>query len=329
VAELRGGGGVSAGPPDFIGVGTHLAGTHWWFGLLTEHPGIRGPRDGDGSLHFFDRFCTQPMTDDDVAAYHARFAAPGTGLRGEWTSRYAYDAWTPPLLHRVAPDARLLILLNDPIERYRLSLAYRTLDEGAGAAPYMTDVVHRGRYGSQLRALYAHFPPERVLVLQTEACRADPLGQYRHTLEFLGADPEFVPRRLRRLARGKTGARPSVRLLRAVGVPEQLSVRRMRRALSRQTLVVPAEIWPDLRRSLRTALHAEVELAGRLVPGLDVERWPNFAAHPAAAVAESGAAPARTAAGRGRRWRGRVVAGGVALASGGGMAALAQFTDVL
>lgn len=315
---------MSAGPPDFIGVGTHLAGTRWWFGLLSEHPGITGPLGGDPSLHFFDRFCTEPMAEADVAAYHARFPAPGPVLRGEWTARYAYDAWTPPLLRRVAPDARLLILLSDPIERYRLSLAYRTLDEGSGAAPFMTDVVHRGRYGSQLRALYASFPPEQVLVLQAEACRADPLGQYRRTVAFLGADPAFVPRRLRRLARGKTGPRPVVRFARALGVPEQVSLRRMRRALSRRHPVVHAELWPDVQRSLEAALTPEVALASRLVPALDLELWPNFATQPPA-TGQADATTTRAAL----RWRRRAMASGVALVSGSGIAALAQFTDVL
>ena len=71
------------------------------------------------ALHFFDRFCSQEMTDADVAAYHARFPRrPGT-ISGEWTGRYMFDAWTPPLLGAPRPDAKLLVMLSDPIERYR------------------------------------------------------------------------------------------------------------------------------------------------------------------------------------------------------------------
>jgi hypothetical protein len=322
---------VSTAPPDFVGIGTHLAGTRWWFQLLREHPGIAGPIGGDESLRFFDRFCVEPMTDADVAEYHARFPAPGTALRGEWTPRYVYDAWTPPLLRRAAPDARLLVLLSDPIERYRLSLAYRTLDEGEGSAAYMTDVVHRGRYASQLRALYAAFPPEQVLVLQLEACRADPVGEYRRTLAFIGADPAYVPRRLRRAARGRTGPTPLVRAVRAIGVPRAISLRgprrRVRQALGREEpIVVRAETWPDLRRSLHVALAPEIERLAAVAPTVDLELWPNFrspSAQEAAVAAEQ--ATERVL----RRWRRRALAGWVAVASGGGIAVLAQFTDVI
>jgi hypothetical protein len=322
---------MSTAPPDFIGIGTHLAGTRWWFQLLCEHPGISGPLGQDESLLFFDRFCAQPMTDADVAEYHARFPAPGSALRGEWTARYVYDAWTPPLLRRAAPDARLLVLLVDPIERYRLSLAYRVPEESDGNAAYMTDVVHRGRYASQLRALYAAFPPEQVLVLQLEACRADPLREYRRTLAFLDADPSFVPRRLRRAARGRTGPTPLVRAVRAVGVPRAISVRRARelvaQALGReQPRVDPAQTWRDLQRSLHVALAPEIARLPTVAPTVDLELWPNFrspAAEQAAAAADG--ATERAA----QRWRRRVLAGGVAVVSGGGIAALAQFTDVI
>ena len=43
---------MSAAPPDFVGVGTHLAGTRWWFELLREHPGICGPLSDDEGLRF-------------------------------------------------------------------------------------------------------------------------------------------------------------------------------------------------------------------------------------------------------------------------------------
>jgi hypothetical protein len=204
------------------------------------------------------------------------------------------------------------------------------LDGDAGAA-YMSDVVHRGRYASQLRALYASFPPEQVLVLQAEACRADPVGQYRRTVAFLGVDPAFVPRRLRRAARGKTGPTPVVRALRAAGVPQEVSVRQTRdrvlRALRREpTPVEPATMWPDLRRGLHVALGPEIERLAAVAPDVDLELWPSFrspAAQQDAQARETSSARAS------RRWQRRALAGGVAAMSGGGIAALAQFTDVL
>ena len=108
---------MTAGPPDFVGVGALGSGGGWWHSLLLAHPEIAPPAARRRALHFFDRFCAQEMGEADVAAYHERFPrAPGR-LAGEWTGRYMFDAWTPPLLRRAAPDAKLLVIVSDPIER--------------------------------------------------------------------------------------------------------------------------------------------------------------------------------------------------------------------
>ena len=113
------------GPPDFIGVGAVAAGGGWWLRMLLAHPEVRGPDARRRGLEFFSPFCAREMTDADVAAYHAHFPRrPGT-VTGEWTGRYMCDAWTPPLLRRAAPDARLLVMVADPIERYRAIYADR------------------------------------------------------------------------------------------------------------------------------------------------------------------------------------------------------------
>src|SRR5829696_1826406 len=105
------------GPPDFIGVGALGSGTGWWHSMLVAHPEIRPPRSRTRALHHFDPFCAAEMTDADVAAYHRSFPRRAGAITGEWTGRYMFDAWTPPLLRRAAPDAKLLVMLSDPIER--------------------------------------------------------------------------------------------------------------------------------------------------------------------------------------------------------------------
>jgi hypothetical protein len=236
---------VSA-PPDFIGIGTHLAGGLWWADLLGDHPLVHGPADGDWSQEFFSPFCARPMQDADVAAYHARFPRRGPGVVGEWSPRYLYDAWTLPLLRRAAPDAKLLVLLRDPVERYQSALSYRLAEERRhGKWVSMTDVVHRGRYASQLRALHAFFDPGQVLVLQYEQCLAEPLAQYERTLAFLGVGDE-VPRDVSQ-TRGES----------MEGDKEPL--------------------WPELVLALRTVLDPEVRELAALVPDVDLTLWPHFA----------------------------------------------------
>ena len=261
-------------PPDFVGVGAVGSGTRWWHSLLLAHPEIARPRARRRALHFFDRFCAAELTDADIAAYHDHFPRRDGTITGEWTGRYMFDAWTPPLLRRAAPDARLLVMLSDPIERYRAIFSERLAKHPEGETFYMADVVDRRSFGAQVARLQRFFDPERILVLQFERCRRDPVGQYRRTLEFLGVrDTGFVPRRL--AGGGDAGGppRPVAALLRMAGrrrVGERLAGRPLAGAPQ-------APLWPDLEAALHTALDGDVELLRGMVPELDVSLWPNFA----------------------------------------------------
>lgn len=239
-----------AGPPDFVGVGAQRSGTTWWFTLLLEHPAIRLPRQARKELHFFDGFCSQEMQDADVARYHRLFPPVAGTITGEWTPRYMHDAWTPRLLRRAAPDAKLLVLLRDPVERYRSGFAHEhALRPKQKPALVATDALDRGRYATQLRRLWDFFPADQVLVLQYERCRLDPLGQYARTLRFLGVADDFEPPVTGEL-RGTT----------TEGSKEAL--------------------WPDLADDLRATLEPEVSTLAEMVPDLELELWPSFARGP-------------------------------------------------
>ena len=269
-------------PPDFIGVGALGSGTGWWHSMLLAHPEIRPPQGRRRALHHFDRFCAGEMTDADIAAYHARFPRrPGT-ITGEWTGRYMFDGWTPPLLRRAAPGAKLLVMLSDPVERYRAILADRLAKRDGDETIYMADVVERRSFAAQLARLRRFFEPERILVLQFERCRRDPLVQYRRTLDFLEVrDRDFAPRRLRRKAAGKPESL-HVELFLRLGLPEGTKRRVTERLTGRPVARHTAELWPDLEAALHTALDPEVEALAATVPDFDASLWPNFA-HVAAA----------------------------------------------
>jgi Sulfotransferase family len=254
------------GPPDFVGVGAAGSGTRWWHSLLLAHPEIAPPQGRHRALHFFDGFCAREMTDADVAAYHERFPRRDGAISGEWTGRYMFDAWTPPLLRRAAPDAKLLVMLSDPIDRYRAVFAERLAKRSEGDRLYMADVVDRRSFGAQLARLHRFFDPERILVLQFERCRRDPDGEYRRTLEFLGVrDTAFAPRRL--------GPRAPAGLLGRL-MPRRVGERLAGRPVAERA---PAPLWPDLEAALHTALDPDVEALRELVPELDLALWPNFA----------------------------------------------------
>jgi hypothetical protein len=233
-------------PPDFIGIGTQRSGTTWWFESLLEHPQIVLPRSGKKELHYFQRFCMREMKQGDIYHYKTRFEAEPGQVTGEWTPRYIHDFWTPPLLKRAVPDAKLLVLFRDPIERFRSGLPHRL---SMGRMPMMDrltyDAIQRGRYGSQMRRLLHFWDAERVLVLQYEKCVKDPIGEYGKTLRFLGVDDSFVPEDMRKP-----------------------------RGVSRESAKEP--LWPDFMAGVKAALDPEVELLASLVPDIDLSLWKNF-----------------------------------------------------
>jgi hypothetical protein len=237
---------AATGPPDFIGVGAQRCGTTWWFRVLVGHPQIRPPKGRRKELHFFDPFAARAMTDADIAGYHERFPREDGEVAGEWTPRYMRDFWTPPLMRRAAPRAKLLVMLRDPIERYRSGVLHRlsrTPDRRSEALA--GDGIERGRYGTQLRRLRSEYAAEEILVLQYERCRAEPLEQYHRTADFLGLERHAEPRDFSQ-ARGTTTA-PQKR-----------------------------ELWPDFARSMQLALEPDVRELKALAPELDLSLWPNF-----------------------------------------------------
>lgn len=86
-------------------------------------------------------------------------------IGGEWTPRYLVSHWTPPLLKQAAPDARLLVMLRDPVDRFCSGMNFGMRDK----CPELThEHFLRGFYGAQLSLWMRHFDPNQILVLQYE-----------------------------------------------------------------------------------------------------------------------------------------------------------------
>ena len=240
------GGDVITGPPDFIGMGTQRSGTTWWQRLLKRHPAIKPPRNRKKEQHFFDQFGRQPMQPSDIARYHEQFPRRQGELSGEWTPRYMRDIWGPRVVAQAAPDAKVLVMFRDPVERYRSGVLHQAMRTPYRSAEWLaTDAIERGRYALQLRRVYDYFDQDQVLVLQYEQCRRDPFEQYRRTLDFIGA-PQHEPKEPTRT-----------------------------RGTAQKSHKEP--IWDDLRYAIVRELEEEVAALAELVPELEVSLWDNFA----------------------------------------------------
>lgn len=182
--------GWRVGPPHYVGVGAQKAGTSWWNRLIWRHPDVVNAGGAPKELHFFDQGWEQAFSDADIRRYHHHFPVPEGKVAGEWTPGYLIDFWTPGLIARAAPETRILVLLRDPLERFRSGLTHQLSTSRAPLGHRdIQGAFQRGLYAPQLRRVLAAFPAEQVWIGQYEACRTEPAAQLARTYAFLGLVP--------------------------------------------------------------------------------------------------------------------------------------------
>jgi hypothetical protein len=238
------GAGEETAPPDFVGIGMQKAGTTWWFELLVAHPDVAHRPTLHKERHFFAPFATDDFSTEDVAAYHRLFPRAIGKKSGEWTPDYVYQPWVPPLLERAAPDARILVMVRDPVERFVSGLTHSGVTPGSHLGTVVAESVHRGFYAAALSRWSDALDAGRVLVLQYERCVADPGGELARTYRFLGLDGGFRPPAIHRA--------------------------------SSPTLQKKVELGGEARARLVELYRADVAALSGLVPDLDLALWPNF-----------------------------------------------------
>jgi hypothetical protein len=194
----------------FVVVGVQKGGTTALFDYLMDEPGLALSREKEA--HFFDDE-TQDWGRPDYAAYHALFPAFDGRPRGEATPIYIYWPNALERLRAYNPEARLILLLRDPVQRawshWRMEYARGVETEPFGwcirkgrqrlfeAEPWghhrEFSYVERGFYGEQVERLLGLYPREQLLVLTSDSLKRAPgeaLGKVR---AFLGQAPGGDP----------------------------------------------------------------------------------------------------------------------------------------
>ena len=246
--------GWHTGPPDFVIIGAQKSGTTWWQGLIEEHPQVVRPPGQRRELHFFDHFWDRWPSSEQFELYARYFPRPHGSLVGEKTPGYLYQPWVAPMLAHAAPQAKLIVLMRDPIERYTSGLGLLSRsgafkgEVGAGEIGLrehrVTEAIERGRYATQLEWYLERFPREQLLLLQYERCVADTQAQLTRTFEFLGL-PDHEPS-VQELSR-----------------PRKKSAQR-------------PDVPPAMRALLADFYAADVARLKELAPDLDLLMWSGF-----------------------------------------------------
>jgi hypothetical protein len=201
--------------PNFFLVGAAKAGTTSAYAYLSQHPRVFFPTIKEP--HFFtqvrpapgQRFYVEAIT--DRTRYLRLFrGASGFSVVGDASPSYL---WHPEVPHRIRariPDAKIAIILRDPIQRayshylmdYREGIQdlnfYDALiddmnqpDKGWGISSLYFEL---GQYAQQVRRYLETFPPRQIRVLFFEDIRGDAKGALRELLNFLELDTAAIDR---------------------------------------------------------------------------------------------------------------------------------------
>ena len=104
--------------PAGLGIGAQRSGTTWFTDLLTQHPAV-----GLGTNGKKEQQLLHQVGDGRAEASAYLDLVPADGVhRGEWTPQSLRHASAPATAARLVPDAPILVLLRDPVERFRSSM---------------------------------------------------------------------------------------------------------------------------------------------------------------------------------------------------------------
>lgn len=186
--------------PTFLIIGFPKAGTTTLASALDAHPDVFMSREKE--LHFFDRNYERGLD-----WYRAQFAdAAGARAIGEASPTYAYNDEAMPRIAEVLPDARLIAILRNPIDRaysnywYQRSLGFEPRSflfavrkEMAKPDVKVFPNLKRGRYLPYLERVCALVPRSNLSVVLFEELRDRPADVLGEVFRFLGVDPHLGP----------------------------------------------------------------------------------------------------------------------------------------
>lgn len=208
--------------PNFLVLGACKAGTSSLYYYLKQHPQIylspqnelnyhafkgrdvyfRGPRD----LEFLHQVLT--LTDED---YASQFEGVNGELSvGEVSPHTLYSAQAPSLIRQEIPDAKLIAILRQPVERAFSAFCHMLRDERE-ETPDFEEALRReerrirdyweplwhyasmGFYARQLRPYFDSFSRDQIRVYLYDDFVARPLDVVQDMFAFLGVERDFVP----------------------------------------------------------------------------------------------------------------------------------------
>ena len=254
--------------PTFVIIGAQKSATRWLRHNLGLHPEIFTARQ---ELKFFNHPKRYAALKSDW--YRAQFAGwEDEPITGESTPGYLMFGHQPAeVAHRIqatVPDAQLIALLRNPVDRANSALVHhiraerihprtRLLD-WARSQPPESDwmgLITGGWYAASLEPYLRSFGDQLLVVLHDDV-QANPHRAYADVLDHVGAAADFVPPALAELYASNQKDAPS-----RISAEERLAlfeffrddVSRLERMLGRDLSIWRPESEPDDRRDSHRA----------------------------------------------------------------------------
>jgi hypothetical protein len=185
--------------PNLFIIGAAKSGTTSLHRYLDAHPEISMSEPKEPRI-FADARWQEKLPD-----YAAMFSSPGAPVRGESSTRYTRFPVSQGIPKRVAsacPDARLIYVVRDPVDRivanwvqrYAALIEHRSLDNVLKDLDQPANFyVSASRYATQIEQWLECFERERILVIDQGDLRRDRTRTLLEVLRFLEVEEEVPP----------------------------------------------------------------------------------------------------------------------------------------
>jgi hypothetical protein len=210
--------------PHFIIIGAPKCGTSWMQRALGQHPEILMVPD---EIEYFSMHLGYPVewyvSHFSRATRHTKSLPRTSYVLGEKSARYcAIKLDRIAFVHRLLPNARLILMTRDPIARH-WSQAKRFFSKrrfnrrqgGVFSVPRdeLFDFFERMRPLGEFSRMIANwtevYPKEQLLIVSQEKALQHPRKTYDAVLEHIGISRDYDPTKVK-LLRAKTNIGPKV-----------------------------------------------------------------------------------------------------------------------
>ena len=186
--------------PDFVVIGAPKCGTTFFYHLLSKHPHVEPAAFKE--VHFFDL-----LYEEGVEWYRQCFLPPRQKdgrktITGDGTPSYLFHPHASERMAGVIPEARLIALLRNPVDRSYSAYHHRakhkdeieTFEESVETSLNSPNqgFLAQSIYVDHLRRWRTFFSEEQMLILKSEDFFENPRGTLKTALDFLDL-PEWEP----------------------------------------------------------------------------------------------------------------------------------------